>query len=48
MVDTDDTQHTTDDEQLQGYVLRLVLSNRLMNLGISKQQHLYLRKKKLI
>ena len=35
---------------LCGCVLQLVLSrpNRFMNLGISKQQHLYLRTKKLI
>ena len=29
-------------------VLRLVTCNRLVNLGISKQQHLYLRTKNLI
>ena len=29
-------------------MLRLVNSNRLVNLGISKQQHLYLRTKNLI
>ena len=29
-------------------VLRLVKCNRLMNLGISKQRHLYLRTKNLI
>ena len=29
-------------------VLRLVICNRLVNLGISKQQHLYLKTKNLI
>ena len=29
-------------------MLRLVNSNRLVNLGISKQQHLYLKTKNLI
>ena len=29
-------------------LLRLVICNRLVNLGISKQQHLYLKTKNLI
>ena len=31
-----------------GHILRLINGNRLVNLGISKQQHLYLRIKNLI
>ena len=35
-------------KELQRAVLRLVTCNRLVNLGISKQQHLYLKTKNLI